>query len=136
MITLKGNNIHHTSGRSPSLGGNTFLHAVNNLFAQNNGHAFDTDTNTKVLLEGNVFVNVKNTLIAHGGAIYAATDKDDAACTPILKRSCQANYYTNSPKITGKDQSVLNFIKSGPIASYGPANADKIEEGAGVGKLD
>jgi len=135
MITLKGNNIHHTSGRSPKLGGNTFLHAVNNLFASNNGNAFDTNTNTKVLLEGNVFKNVKNTLINNGGAIFASTDKDDASCTPVLKRACQANYYINSPKITGNDISALDAIKDHPIPGVGPANADKIEEKAGVGKL-
>jgi len=28
MVTMKGNYIHHTSGRSPKVGGNTLLHAV------------------------------------------------------------------------------------------------------------
>jgi pectin lyase len=32
QVTLKGNYIHHTSGRSPKVGGSTLLHAVNNYW--------------------------------------------------------------------------------------------------------
>lgn len=134
-ITLKGNNIHHTSGRSPKLGGNTFLHAVNNLFASNTGNAFDLNANTKVLLEGNVFKDVKNSLLNNGGVIFAASGKDDASCTSVLSRACQANYYFNSPTIVGTAISALDAIKGYPIPGIGPANDDKIEAQAGVGKL-
>lgn len=58
LITMKGNYIHHTSGRSPKVGGNTLLHAVNNYWYANSGHAFDNGAGGMVVAEGNVFQNV------------------------------------------------------------------------------
>jgi pectate lyase len=58
LITMKGNYIHHTSGRSPKVGGNTLLHAVNNYWYANSGHAFDNAAGGMVVAEGNVFQNV------------------------------------------------------------------------------
>jgi pectin lyase len=58
LVTMKGNYIHHTSGRSPKVGGNTLLHAVNNYWYANSGHAFDNGAGGMVVAEGNVFQNV------------------------------------------------------------------------------
>jgi len=54
MITLKGNYIHHTSGRSPKVQGNTLLHAVNNYWydIDSKGHAFELGQGGYVLAEG------------------------------------------------------------------------------------
>jgi pectin lyase len=60
MVTMKGNYIHHTSGRSPKVGGNTLLHAVNNYWYANSGHAFEVGTGASIVAEGNVFQNVAN----------------------------------------------------------------------------
>lgn len=73
MVTLKGNYIHHTSGRSPKVSGNTLLHAVNNYWYANSGHAFEVGTGASIVAEGNVFQNV-NAPIEAGpeGQIFTA----------------------------------------------------------------
>ncbi|KAK3075252.1 hypothetical protein LTR53_001617 [Teratosphaeriaceae sp. CCFEE 6253] len=58
LVTLKGNYIHHTSGRSPKVGGNTVLHAVNNYWYANSGHAFEVGSGAAIVAEGNAFQNV------------------------------------------------------------------------------
>lgn len=46
MITFKGNYVHHSSGRSPKVAGNTLLHAVNNYFYANSKHVSTQDPQT------------------------------------------------------------------------------------------
>jgi pectin lyase len=58
MMTMKGNYIHHTSGRGIKMVGNTLLHAVNNEWYAVSGHAFDVGAGSMVVAEGNVFQNV------------------------------------------------------------------------------
>ncbi|GMF64497.1 unnamed protein product [Phytophthora lilii] len=47
-LSLLGNYVHHTSGRSPKIGGHngeiSVVHAANNYFFENSGHAFDVAT--------------------------------------------------------------------------------------------
>ncbi|CAI4217926.1 unnamed protein product [Parascedosporium putredinis] len=61
--TIAGNWIHDVSGRAPHIGtdytsSQIVVHAVNNYFQNVDGHAFDVDTNTWMLIEGNYFENV------------------------------------------------------------------------------
>ncbi|KAJ3309893.1 hypothetical protein HDU93_005478, partial [Gonapodya sp. JEL0774] len=61
-VTMKGNYIYHTQGRSPKVEGNTILHFVNNYVYDNTGHAFegeDSSHSAGTIVEGNVFQNVK-----------------------------------------------------------------------------
>nr|AAM23009.1 pectin lyase [Penicillium griseoroseum] len=43
-VTFKGNYLYKTSGRAPKVQDNTYLHAVNNYWDENSGHAFEIGT--------------------------------------------------------------------------------------------
>ncbi|KAI5361827.1 Putative pectate lyase, pectin lyase/virulence factor [Septoria linicola] len=132
QITLKGNYIHHTSGRSPKVGGNTVLHAVNNYFADNSGHAFEGEE-SYVLLEGSIFDNVKEAEQDFAGSMYTPT-KSDSACQSALGRSCAANTYTSSGALEGTDSNVLKQFDGLTIADA-EDDASAVPDNAGVGKL-
>lgn len=136
QITLKGNYIHHTSGRSPKVGGNTVLHAVNNLWENNTGHAFDNGASGgKILAEGNVFNNVKATMLENKGSVFASSDSSaNAQCQAAIKHTCAANTYTSSPAIEGSDTSILSAFKN-DAATAATADASAIKSKAGVGKI-
>ncbi|KAG9200114.1 hypothetical protein G6514_007591 [Epicoccum nigrum] len=136
QITLKGNYIHHTSGRSPKVGGNTVLHAVNNLWENNTGHAFDNGASGgKILAEGNVFNNVKATMLENKGSVFASPDSSaNAQCQAAIKHTCAANTYTSSPAIEGSDTSILSAFKN-DAATAATADASAIKSKAGVGKI-
>lgn len=135
QITLKGNYIHHTSGRSPKVGGNTVLHAVNNLWENNTGHAFDNGSSGgKILAEGNVFNNVKATMLENKGSVFASLSSSAAQCQAAIKHTCAANTYTSSPALEGSDTSVLSAFK-GDAATAATADASAIKSKAGVGKI-
>jgi pectin lyase len=72
MITMKGNYIHHTSGRGPMMMGNTLLHAVNNEWYAVEGHAFDVRAGSMVVAEGNVFQNVMTPLLENEGQSFSS----------------------------------------------------------------
>ncbi|KAI8942535.1 hypothetical protein NX059_000597 [Plenodomus lindquistii] len=135
FITLKNNYIHHTSGRSPKLGGNTVFHAVNNVWSENSGHAFDNGAGSKVLLEGNVFENVKTSLLENKGNFFSPSGSALGQCEANLKHTCVANLFTGSPAITEADKSVLDGFKGKSVATVGKADAAAIKAGAGVGKI-
>jgi len=60
LITFAQNYVHNTSGRGPKVDGNSNIHVFNNLWENVDGHAFDISKNDgKILIEGNVFRNVK-----------------------------------------------------------------------------
>ncbi|KAH9881965.1 hypothetical protein J1614_001136 [Plenodomus biglobosus] len=135
LITMKFNWIHHTSGRSPKVGGNTLMHAVNNFWSDNTGHAFDNDQGGKVLLEGNAFQNVKTTVHANKGQMYALTGRTIAQCTSTLGRACQTNLYSNAAGISFADASVLNLFRGKSVARPNVPNMSTIKARAGVGKI-
>ena len=58
LVTLKGTYIYHTSRRSPKVQSNTLLHAVNNYWYDNSGHALEISEGAYVVVEVNVFQNV------------------------------------------------------------------------------
>ena len=113
LITFQGNYFHHTSGRSPKVGGTgegTLLHAVNNYWYDNTGHAFSiaSDENGHVLAEGNVFESVTKPIEDGFDLLYAVTD-DGAACSSLLGRTCQVNQLTSSGDCSG---STTGFLSS------------------------
>lgn len=135
LITLKGNYIHHTSGRSPKVGGNTLLHAVNNYFYSNTGHAFDNESGGKVVAEGNVFQNVATPLLANTGQFFASPSTSaNTACKQYLGHDCQLNSFGSSGSLSGSDTSFfVNF--NGKNVAGASAASSSISNTAGVGKI-
>ncbi|KAF1933846.1 polysaccharide lyase family 1 protein [Didymella exigua CBS 183.55] len=136
QITLKGNYIHHTSGRSPKIGGNTVLHAVNNFWDSNSGHAFDNHAGGHVLAEGNIFQNVATTMLGNEGSVFASPSSSlNTQCSANLKHTCAVNSYVDSPTIAGSDASVLARFQGKNAASVASTNGATIKSKAGVGKI-
>jgi pectin lyase len=135
LITLKGNYIHHTSGRSPKVGGNTLLHAVNNYFYSNTGHAFDNEKGGKIVAEGNVFQNVAKPLLANTGQLFSSPSTGtNAACSQYLGHTCQLNAFGSSGSFSGSDTSFfVNF--SGKNVAGASAASSSVSNTAGVGKI-
>ncbi|KAH7058611.1 pectin lyase fold/virulence factor [Macrophomina phaseolina] len=132
MVTFKGNYVHHTSGRSPKVGGNTLLHAVNNYWYANSGHAFDVgSSNSNVLIEGNIFQNVVTPLLENKGQVFAPSSVS-TSCSSGLGRSCQANAFGTSGTLSGTQTSFLANFKGKNIATASAANA-AVSSKAGVG---
>ncbi|KAL4807872.1 pectin lyase fold/virulence factor [Aspergillus unguis] len=111
MVTLKNNYIYKTSGRAPKVQSNTLLHAVNNLWEDNSGHAFEIGEGAYVLMEGNVFSDV--TTIAEdpiSGELFTS-DSDADACSSYLGRSCVANDF-GSGSLSQADTDVLAHFEN------------------------
>ncbi|KAK3201503.1 hypothetical protein GRF29_185g1144629 [Pseudopithomyces chartarum] len=133
LVTLKGNYIHHTSGRSPKVGGNTLLHAVNNYFYANTGHAFDNGAN--VVAEGNVFQNVNTPLLGNSGQFFGSPSTGaNAVCSATLGHVCQVNTFGSSGTLGGTNTAFLSNFKGKSVASAGAASAN-VANTAGVGKI-
>lgn len=106
--TFAGNYLHDLSSRGPKLGQTVtegtnqhFLHGYNNLFEEVSGHSFDIDTNTDILLEGNVFINVNTPITSgsetNGGSIFTVPDSGAAqTCSTYLGRDCVENSLSGS----------------------------------------
>ena len=137
LVTLKGNYIHHTSGRSPKAAGNVLLHAVNNYFYANTGHAFEVDGGGNVLAEGNVFQNVANPVDSNVGGQLFTVSNGGGACSSALGRSCQANAFGSSGTFSRADTGFLKNFGGKNIASADTAsNANGyVRDRAGVGKI-
>ncbi|KAH7117921.1 pectin lyase A precursor [Dendryphion nanum] len=137
LITMKNNYIHHTSGRSPKIGGNSLVHAVNNYFRDNTGHAFDNGASGgKVVAEGNVFQNVKTPLLENKGQFFGSPSATaNAVCSANLKHVCQLNAFGSSGTLGGTDSGVLANFSGKSVATAAVANAANIVAVAGVGKI-
>ncbi|KAL2840770.1 pectin lyase fold/virulence factor [Aspergillus pseudoustus] len=148
--TFSGNWIHDVSGRAPHLGtdytdSKILFHGVNNYFQDVGGHAFDVDTNTYVLLEGNYFDGVDtpitDTSLSSGALIYDTPTVDAAgACTASLGYICEWNRLSASgswPELT--EQAVLNefaLVSDSLVDHYGVADVPAtVVANAGVGKI-
>ncbi|KAL4171409.1 hypothetical protein KRP22_009504 [Phytophthora ramorum] len=98
-MSLLGNFVHMTSGRSPKIGGTagdvSVVHAANNYFDDNTGHAFDVATGGYVLAEGNYFDSVKtpNQPDPEGNIFVPAAAGD---CQASIGRDCEVNVLTDS----------------------------------------
>ena len=133
LVTLKGNYIHHTSGRSPKVGGNSLVHAVNNYFYANTGHAFDNGAN--VVAEGNVFQNVKTPLLENAGQFFGSPSAGaNAVCASTLGHTCQLNSFGSSGTLGGSDTNFLSNFKGKSVASAAAASSN-VANTAGVGKI-
>ncbi|KZM26317.1 Pectin lyase [Ascochyta rabiei] len=135
LITMKGNYIHHTSGRSPKIGGNSLVHAVNNYWYANSGHAFDIAAGGQVVAEGNVFQNVVTPLLSNTGKLFGSPSTSaNTACTNSLGHACQLNAFGSSGTLGGTDTSFFSNFSGKSIASAGAASAS-VANTAGVGKI-
>ena len=90
-----------------------FFHGVNNYFENVGGHAFDIDTNTWVLLEGNYFDNVTTpiteTSLNSGALIYNVPTVDAAsACKDPLDIS--ANGISWQTRVIGRQGRMKKFL--------------------------
>ncbi|KAJ0300421.1 pectin lyase [Colletotrichum paranaense] len=138
MVTFKKNYVHHTSGRAPKVAGNTLLHAVNNYWYDNSGHAFEADAGAKIVAEGNIFQNVVAAYqTGLAGQVFASPDSTtNAKCSTNLGHACQLNAYGSSGTLVGSDTSILANFAGKNVASAGTANdAKAVATSAGFGKL-
>ncbi|KAL4100234.1 hypothetical protein PRIC1_008028 [Phytophthora ramorum] len=143
-MSLLGNYIHHTSGRSPKIGGHdgeiSVVHAANNYFYENSGHAFDVATGGYVVAEGNYFASVKTpNLDDPVGNFLVPTAAGD--CQASIGRDCELNVLTDSGTLTGYSQdkvaAQISDVKK-TITGYKVAAAAQFSEAKsnfGVGAL-
>ncbi|KAL5003080.1 pectin lyase A [Aspergillus recurvatus] len=119
MVTLKGNYIYHTSGRSPKVQGNTLLHAVNNYWHDNSGHAFEIGEGAYVLAEGNVFQDIP--IVAEDpidGKLFASpSESANEVCATYLGRNCELNGFGSSGTFNQADTDFISKFEGKNIAS-------------------
>ncbi len=136
MITFKNNLIYHMSGRSPKVGGNTLLHAVNNYWYDSKGHSFELSTGAKVVVEGSVFQGIQTPLEAGSTGQLLAGSSANSACTAYLGHACQANGFGSSGTLSGTDTSFLTNFSGRNIASATDYNTAKsVINTAGFGTI-
>jgi pectin lyase len=138
QITMKGNLITRTAGRSPALSGSTLLHAVNNVWQDNNGHALEGgETAARGIFEGNVFVNVKALSSDYQGRLFAASEASKD-CKAAFGRECRANtFYNSQGALPPQDSSFFADFKGLSVASAQSAQSARanVPNNAGVGKI-
>ncbi|KAI5241395.1 putative pectin lyase [Aureobasidium subglaciale] len=136
MITFKGNYIHHTSGRSPKVQGNTILHAVNNYWydIDSKGHAFELGQGGYVLAEGNKFQNVVTVIEAGATGKYFTVPGSGSVCSSFIGRSCQSNAFGSSGLFSSADTSFLGNFQGKNIASAAAASSVSTAN-VGYGKI-
>ncbi|KAL4819529.1 pectin lyase A [Aspergillus spinulosporus] len=119
MVTLKGNYIYHTSGRSPKVQGNTLLHAVNNYWHDNSGHAFEIGEGAYVLAEGNVFQNIPTVVEdpIEGELFASPSESANEVCSTYLGRNCELNGFGSSGTFNQADTDFLSKFEGKNIAS-------------------
>lgn len=125
MITFKDNYIYHMSGRSPKVGGNTLLHAVNNYWYDysSSGHAFEVGSGANVLVEGSVFQNVPVEVEASSFAGQMFSAASGSACSTGLGRTCQANIFGSSGTMSYTTTSFLTNFEGKNIAAAAAATS-------------
>ncbi|KAK0624471.1 Pectin lyase B [Lasiodiplodia hormozganensis] len=137
LITMKGNYIHHTSGRGPKVGGNTLLHAVNNEWYAISGHAFDMgESGAMAVAEGNVFQNVVTPLLSPvtGRIFTAPSTSANTACSTYLGHNCVLNAFGSSGTFSGTtDTSFFSNFNGKTVA--GASTAAYTDGTAGIGKI-
>lgn len=137
QISLIGNHLRDMSGRGPKVGSGTLVHAVNNVWENIIGHAFETESGTNLVIEGNVFDGVEVPIKAGGGGnIFAANDAATAAqCESAMGRACEVNSLTGAGPFEGADANVLGSIKNPPPAVSASEAKTSVLSKAGTGKL-
>ncbi|KKA27238.1 hypothetical protein TD95_005207 [Thielaviopsis punctulata] len=137
MITFKNNYVHHTSGRSPKVAGNTLLHFVNNYISDNSGHAFENEVGAYTLVEGNIFADVKAAITTNTGQMFSSPNVNaNKVCSAALGRVCQVNQYISSGTLTDTDTGFLKNFGGKNVASASPVSAvNAVKSSAGFGKI-
>lgn len=122
MITFKNNYIYHMSGRSPKVGGNTLLHAVNNYWYDysSSGHAFEVGSGANVLVEGSVFQNVPVEVESSSFAGQMMS-VPQSACSTYLGRACTTNIFGSSGTMSYTTTSFLSNFQGKNIAAASAA---------------
>ncbi|KAH7419721.1 pectin lyase fold/virulence factor [Cadophora sp. MPI-SDFR-AT-0126] len=133
QVTFANNYIHHTSGRSPKMTAGTLLHAVNNYWYANSGHAFDIGSGVSVVAEGNAFYDVKTPLLNNAGKLFAPA-ATSSACKSALGHNCERNSLGKSGVFVGTDSSMLSSF-SGKTVMAATAPRTNQATTAGVGKI-
>ncbi|KAH8592886.1 pectin lyase fold/virulence factor [Bisporella sp. PMI_857] len=135
LVTLKGNYIHHTSGRGPKVGSNTILHAVDNYWYSVTGHAFDVTSPAKAVIEGNIFQSVNTPLLSSStGSVFGSTSTSaNTACKSSLGHNCLLNQFGSSGTLPGSTTSFLTSFSGNTVASAETATGASIRANAGVG---
>ncbi|KAF5642023.1 pectin lyase precursor [Fusarium sp. NRRL 52700] len=138
-VTLKNNYIYKTSGRAPKVGGNTLLHAVNNYWYDNAGHAFEIDAGGQVVAEGNIFQNVATPLEASSfaGKLFSSPSTSaNAVCSPYLGHVCQVNGFGSSGTLSGSDTDFLvNFSGKNVASAAAYSSITGVPSSAGFGTI-
>lgn len=121
------------------------FHGVNNYFQNIDGHAFDIDTNTWVLIEGNYFENTKTPMtsgsLTAGGQIYNVISVNDASgCTGNLGYICEWNRLSGSGSMASLTSSAalqrLGQYRGSLVSHIGVADVpSKVRASAGIGKI-
>ncbi|SPO06292.1 probable pectin lyase precursor [Cephalotrichum gorgonifer] len=138
LVTMKNNYIHHTSGRAPKVDGNTLLHAVNNYWYDNTGHAFEIAAGAKVVAEGNVFQNIKAPVESgYAGKLFSSPSVSaNAVCQSALGHVCQVNGFGSSGSLPGTDSSFFSNFGGKNVASAGTYESAKgVPTTAGFGTI-
>jgi pectin lyase len=141
QFTLMNNYFHDVSGRAPKLGseGTLVVHAVNNLFSNNQGHDFDVTAGASVLIEGNVFSAVDTPIFPDAtGNVFNVPEGSESQCVGYLGRDCIANTVTDSGEWVVYDSiDALSALGNGTIIE--PMEVIEVEEyvlgNAGIGLL-
>lgn len=141
QITLQSNYIYRTSGRSPALSGGTLLHAVNNVWNDNNGHALEGgNSSARGIYEGNVFTDVSSVVADYEGSLFASPSGSESECEVALGRACEVNEYKNTEGSLDSytDTSFFGDFSGLKIASAVAASeaASSVPENAGAGIID
>ena len=141
QITMKNNYIYRTAGRSPALSGNTLLHAVNNVWEDNNGHAIEGGSDkARGIFEGNAFINVRQLVADYAGRLFTTPNSGSAAdCELAFGRACEVNLLEESKgDWEFADTSFFSEYSEYEIASAVSAEEAKksVPANAGAGKID
>lgn len=124
MITFKDNYIYHMSGRSPKVGGNTLLHAVNNYWYDysSTGHAFEVGSGAMVLVEGSVFQNVPVEVEASSFAGQMMS-VPQSACSTYMGRACLTNIFGSSGTMSYTTTDFISNFNGKNIAAASAATS-------------
>ncbi|TVY18186.1 putative pectin lyase A [Lachnellula arida] len=119
LVTMKGNYIHHTSGRVVRLLRPRLRH-------RRRGY---------VVAEGNVFQDVVTPLLENKGSLFSSPSTSaNTACAADLGHNCQLNTYGNSGAFDGSDTGFFSDFSGQTVASADAASTS-ISSSAGVGVI-
>lgn len=118
LITMKNNYIHHMSGRSPKVGGDTLMHVVNNYWYYSDGHAFEVADGAKIVVEGNVFQNIDTVISENNGLLFTSPSTSaNTACAKYLGHNCELNGFGSSGSLSDSDASFFSKFSGYSVAS-------------------